>query len=249
MQREATGRTIDRLIPEHPTPREPYKSITRVSNVVVALLVVNVVLDFVATVLDVQMLGLLERVRDGAGVTLEEAEAHDSRRLALLDLQTLALVVAGISFIVWLRRAYRNLGALGFQWLRIPAGWAVGAWFVPILSMIRPKSIVNDVWRASDPSLPRELSHPPDGAPVPATINWWWATFLVSGSLLRIDDSGVFDSSLDGMISATRLVMAGDSLSAVAGILAILVVRAVTLRQEQRHLALREAPAGATRPA
>ena len=249
MQREPTGIPIERLIPEHPAPKEPYKSVSRVSTFVVALLVVNVVLEIAATVFDLRMLGLLERVRDRSIDAVAGVEAQESRRQSLEDLQVLAVCSAGIAFIVWLRRAYRNLGALGFRRLRIPAGWAVGAWFVPVLGLFRPKSIVNDVWRASDASLPPKVSHPPDGAPVPSTINWWWAAFLVGGALVRVGRSGLFDSSLDELISVTRLLVVGDLLSSVAAILAILVVRAVTLRQEQRHLALTEVSGVAVRPA
>jgi hypothetical protein len=55
------------------------------------------------------------------------------------------------------RRAYRNLPALGAESPRFSSGWAVGAWFVPFLNLVRPKQIMDDIWRASDPALP---AHP-----------------------------------------------------------------------------------------
>ncbi|MDQ3951511.1 MAG: DUF4328 domain-containing protein [Actinomycetota bacterium] len=241
---ESTAGPDERLVPEHPAPSGPYKSPVRVSNVVIGALTLNVVFDFAAAIVDFQMLDLLGRVRDGALVTFEEAEAHDSRMQSMGWLQLSAAVGAAIPFVVWLRRAYRNLGALGSRRLRIPAGWAVGAWFVPILNLIRPKSIINDVWRGSDPALPREFPMPPDGARVPPVLNWWWAAFIVSGWFLGFGTSGVLDPSLDQMISLVRRFLAGDALSVVAGVLAIVVVRKVTVRQEQRRAALAESAAG-----
>ncbi|HEX2195891.1 MAG TPA: DUF4328 domain-containing protein [Actinomycetota bacterium] len=239
MEREGTTTGIHHpVLPEHAAPVGPYKPLLRVSNVVIGALTLNVVFDLAAAIVDFQMLGLLERARDGDVVTFEEAEAHDSRMQAVGMLQLFAVIGAGIPFIFWLRRAYRNLGALGVRRLRIRPGWAVGAWFVPILNAIRPKSIVNDVWRASDPALPRDLAMPPDGAPVAPVINWWWAAFLVSGWFIALGTNDVLDPSLDEVISSVRLFLAADALSVVAGILAIVVVRKVSLRQEQRRAVL-----------
>ena len=62
------------------------------------------------------------------------------------------LVCVGL-LIAWTHRLYRNLEPLGFRELRFGSGWAVGGWFVPFLNLVRPKQIVNDIWRAGDPAL------------------------------------------------------------------------------------------------
>ena len=36
------------------------------------------------------------------------------------------------------------------QGLRYGNGWAIGAWFVPILSLVRPKQMANEIWRGSE---------------------------------------------------------------------------------------------------
>ena len=64
-------------------------------------------------------------------------------------------LVTGIVFIVWFRDAYKNVGRLGVAGLRWSSGWAVGAWLVPFLNLRRPKEMLNDMWRGSNPSLPR----------------------------------------------------------------------------------------------
>src|SRR5215207_5646007 len=63
------------------------------------------------------------------------------------------LVTAGL-WLGWFRRAYRNLPALGARRLRYRPWWAVGAWLLPVFSLFRPKQVLNDIWRASDPNLP-----------------------------------------------------------------------------------------------
>lgn len=239
MEREtSTGGVIEPLVSEKPAPAVPYRSPARLATVVIALLTVHVVFDAAAAVVDWQMLDLLQRVRDGAIVTFEEAAAHDERMFWAGVLQAAGLLLAGIPFLIWFRRVYRNLGPLGSRTLRFKAGWAVGGWFVPFLGLARPKSIANDVWRASNPELPRSFVEPPEGAPVPALMNWWWATFLVGWWVYPVDNGGELDPSLDELTFQVQRALVADTVLVVSGILAILVVRRITLRQEQRQATL-----------
>jgi hypothetical protein len=60
-------------------------------------------------------------------------------------------VVAGAS---WLYRGYQNLPALGARGLRLNPGSAVLVCFLPILNYFLGNKVLNDLWRASDPTLP-----------------------------------------------------------------------------------------------
>lgn len=220
----------------HPAPDEPYKSAVRVANVAVALLAVHIVFDVFAAAVDVQMLGLLDRAREGALVTLDETQALTDRMRRTGMLQYGGVVAVLVPFVVWTRRVYRNLRSLGTRRLRFKAGWAVAGWFVPFLQFARPKSILNDVWRASDPELPREILGPPPGAGVPAVVNWWWAA-LVTCRLIYPD--GLLEAgTLDRMTFEVQRVLVGDVLLIVAGVLAIRTVLKLTRRQEQRRARL-----------
>ncbi|MDQ3956829.1 MAG: DUF4328 domain-containing protein [Actinomycetota bacterium] len=204
----------------------------------VALLTVNVVLDGAAVISDLDYLDLLVRARDGAAVTFEEADAADDRQAFIGIAQGLALIAAAIPFLMWFRRAYRNLGPLGASRLRFKPGWAVGGWFVPLLNAWRPKQIANDIWRMSDPDLPPRLGAPNKDQPVARVLTLWWVFFLMSGFFYRVS-FGPGGNRLEAAITATRWTLAGDLFSMIAGISAILVVRALTLRQQRRAFALR----------
>lgn len=228
-----------RVAPRHGAPADSYRPARRVATVAIAFLTVHIVFDIAAAVVDVQMLGLLNRIQDGALVTFEEAQAHDDRMSWAGILQDGAAVLVLVPFIVWLRRLYRNLGPLGTRTLRFKPGWAVGGWFVPFLNLARPKSIVNDVWRASDPELPPEMIEPPEGARVPSFVNWWWGTLLASRAIYP-NPNAVPDvtPTVGDMIVDVQRVLAGDVLLVVAGILAIVTVSKTTQRQEQRRARL-----------
>lgn len=229
-------------IPPAPTriaPPTAYRAPGRLAKVVMALLAVNVVFDLGAALVDWQMLDFLERARQGDFVTFEEATEHDNRMAYAALLQFLALVACGIPFIVWFRRVYRNLVPLGTRTLRFGTGWAVGGWFVPFLGLVRPKSIANDVWRASDPDLPPEIEAPPTGVRVPVYMTLWWITFVVGAWIYPpLDFGGNAEPSLGELVFEVRRTFAGDVSSVVSGLLAVAVVRGITLRQEQRHARL-----------
>ena len=59
-------------------------------------------------------------------------------------------ILTGITFLKWIYRAYKNIQGFGAEGLRFSPGWAVGYYFIPILSLIRPVQVMSEIWRASD---------------------------------------------------------------------------------------------------
>jgi len=71
---------------------------------------------------------------------------------------------------------------------RFGVGWAIGAWFVPVLNFWRPKQTANDIWSASDPTA--EGKHL--GSPL---LTWWWLCFLLAnwvGWIGAVDEAFAF---------------------------------------------------------
>jgi hypothetical protein len=154
------------------------------------------------------------------------------------------LVTAGL-WLAWFRRAYLNLPALGARRLRFRPWWAVGAWLVPVFSLFRPKQVLNDIWRASDPGLPPEQGDTWRRRPVAELLGWWWLSFLASVLVRSITTEAVHaaaDLMLLGLLpeqferfepSAGMQVLA-DLLTVLCGLLALRVVRRTTARQGER---------------
>jgi Protein kinase domain/Domain of unknown function (DUF4328) len=154
------------------------------------------------------------------------------------------LVTAGL-WLAWFRRAYLNLPALGARRLRFRPWWAVGAWLVPVFSLFRPKQVLNDIWRASDPDLPPDQADLWRRRPVAELLGWWWLSFLASVFVRSITTEAVHaaaDLMLLGLLpeqferfqpSAGMQVLA-DLLTVLCGLLALRVVRRTTARQQER---------------
>ena len=86
------------------------------------------------------------------------------------------LVVCGYVFLIrWLRRAYYNLHLLPGIRPEYPEGWAAGAWFVPFINLVRPFTIMREVWNDTQRAAFGQVA-------VPATLlGWWWAAHLLQG--------------------------------------------------------------------
>lgn len=230
---------VDEEPEELPPPVPPqaslddYRPLRRRANLARAALVLITLASVVAVVFDVAERSLLARVGSGEPVTAGELTASDDRQVAIALVQAGLGILAAAFFIAWLHRAYKNLRPLGVELLRYGPGWAIGAWFVPILNLFRPKQIVNDVWRGSDPELEDRVGWI-DG-PVPFVFAVWWIAYL-GASLVGTVADRIFlrAETTDDYELSSAVYIATDSLTVLAGILAVLVVDMTTARQAAR---------------
>jgi tRNA A-37 threonylcarbamoyl transferase component Bud32 len=154
------------------------------------------------------------------------------------------LVTAGL-WLAWFRRAYLNLPALGARRLRFRPWWAIGAWLLPVFSLFRPKQLLNDSWRASDPDLPPDQAASWRGRPIAELLGWWWLTFVASILVRSITTDavhaaadfmllGLLPERLDRFQPSAGMQVLADLLTVLCGLLALRVVRRVTARQQER---------------
>ena len=210
---------------------DDYRPTRPVAKWAIGFLVVALVLDVVAFASDISERSLL-----GQGViTVSEADANDDRQSAIALAQLVALIATAIFFIRWIHRAYKNLLELGTPDLRFKPGWAIGGWFVPILNLWRPKQIVNDTWRATDPGLDPDAAGTWRLRDVPGWVALWWGAFLLSGLAWRASGQITSHAESRGDLRTANLFsLIGDVSSTVAAITAVLLVQSLTARQEQR---------------
>lgn len=143
------------------------------------------------------------------------------------NIQTLLLLIAAGVFIAWFFQAYKNMRRLGVQNMRYGNGWAIGSWFVPILSLWRPKQIANDIWRGSERGT--EVYAGWKQVPVPGLVHWWWGLFLAQGLLLYIGEQTIESGYRDlfafgGIESGISQIKTGATLEVIGTILSIAAV-------------------------
>jgi hypothetical protein len=212
-----------------------YRPLRGRAQVVVGLLVVTGLISCVSILYQLDLQALLDRLAAGRPVGSAEMQTADDRTALITTLSLAAYVCTGLAFITWFFQAYQNIECLGARGLRVKHSWAIGSWVVPILNLFRPKQIMNDIWRASDPALPAGEVWGWQRAPVPGLLHWWWAAFLIGGAANNVAGWTIDTSAtVPAQQSAGTLAMYADGGQIVGAVLAVLVVRAVTSRQEAR---------------
>jgi hypothetical protein len=200
----------------------------------VVTLIFAVFADLVAVAADADQRDVFDRLLGGEDVSYEEVSDSDDRTAIAGGLQGLAFGVNAIVWIAWFRRAYINIPRISDCDLRYRAGWAIGAWFVPILNLFRPKQMINDVWRASDPAGQRGM--PCHESPVAAVLHWWWAAWLVSGWVANAAGRLLFQSeTVADQRRAANYLFWSDLLAIFVDLFAIYIVWTVTRRYEARR--------------
>jgi hypothetical protein len=223
-------------------PAGGFAALDERANVATAGLLATVAVAVLAIAFDLWEISLLGRVIDGDDVSLDSLQASDTRQGVAGALELGVLILSAVTFIRWFAPAYRNLPSLGAPNLRFTPGWAIGAWFVPVLNLWRPKQIANDIWRGSDPEAPAELSATLQQRPVAGIVTAWWVVWLVSSGVGRFGRGAWFDNgSVESLRSVAVFDAVGLVIEIVAALLTIAVVRRVTAMQSARSAHLRAA--------
>jgi hypothetical protein len=118
------------------------------AKAVTVVFVVMVLVYAVAVWSSLLELQLMNRIIAGTQVTDAELASNDSRQLVIQALVFLFFAAGAIVFIGWLWAAYKNIDVVAPSERRYSESWAIFGWFVPILALVRPMKVVNDVWYA-----------------------------------------------------------------------------------------------------
>jgi len=151
-------------------------------------------------------------------------------------LQVLALIFTVVLFLLWIHRAYGNLLLLGVQKqdLKYSPGWAVGWFFIPIANLVMPFLVVSEIWKASSPNL-----NPLDSASwkarrTPRLLFIWWAFWIVSVLLGQVAARLIMASeTIESNITSAWVTLVSDLGTAIAAVLAALIVRGIDRRQKR----------------
>jgi hypothetical protein len=203
----------------------------RLARWTTSLLYVGLAADALGIVSGFMQRALLLRIASGERLLSGVAEANDARHQAIGIVQLVAFIVTAIVWLVWLSRAYSNLGAVGTRKSRFTPGWAVGYWFVPFVNLVRPYQIILDLWLRSERL---NVDDSVANLPRPAIISWWWGVYLLSGFAGRMFASLARDAkTLPELINVTIIGVVVDAIGIVAALLAVTVVRGIDERQQR----------------
>lgn len=171
-------------------------------------------------------------------LALSAAASLISIGLPVLEVAVILLFLPLIPvFIVWFYQARKNAGGRGWR-QRWGPGWAIGAWFVPVIFLWFPYQIMADIWRAGLPASER-------GRPAWLPIAWWacWLLAWFTGFRYISTTASTFHGFTAGFYLGETIP--SKIFGAAAAILLILVIRAVSNEGVGRPLAPDQPPPAA----
>jgi hypothetical protein len=158
--------------------------------------------------------------------TVKTAADAVSAVVGFLLLVSLAITVL---FIIWMWRAASNLPLFGRVRPKFSPGFAIGGWFIPLANFIIPGMQMFDIDKGSGPRL--RSGERPRGS---GLVVVWWIVFVVGrlGAFAAPSFKLFHRYDVDGFDIVNVLLVVGSALTAIAAVLAILVIRRITSRQE-----------------
>jgi len=142
-------------------------------------------------------------------------------------------VVTGVPFTYWLWSARMNLPHLIVARTNYAPNWSIACWFVPILNLLRPYQVIEEIDRLS-----AEAAADGDArvrANSALLMPWWISTVLMAACLITYKLMPV--ATADEIATATLLhIAAAIAVMLAAGFGAIVFLR-ITQLQERAHRA------------
>jgi hypothetical protein len=199
-----------------PATSGAYRSLSGLSTAVVILLGVNLLNTLYSLALEWRGYGMMGQLANGAHV-------DEGLRTSLGGLMEMAgnleiglTVITAIVFLTWVYRAHKNLDSLRVGALEYSHGWAVGWFFVPIMNIVRPKQVLDEIWEGSE-------------APGNSMITGvWWACWILSGVLSRVAGAmATANAEPSSFVTMFQMLMVDSLLVLGSGAAAITIVIAI----------------------
>jgi len=183
-------------------------------------------LDAISVVLLWHFDAVFASYEQGSGSTLLDADAVEFNLGIVLLFEFVIFLLAGIVFLVWVRRARMNAELIaGPDSQRLGRGWAIGAWLCPVMNLWYPHTIMSDIYRASSKRQPVST----------VIVGVWWAAMLANVLLAvigRVSGTESTGNVVDSLHRAAILPTAGLVVGVIAAVLVGVIIARIRVWQE-----------------
>jgi len=167
---------------------------------------------------------LLYKLNNGGNVTENELNFNDQRVLSIQIILIAVSIISTITFILWFRRAYYNLEKR-ITGLKFSNTWAVGCWFVPIISLFYPYQIMKELKEKTNKILSKRFEK--EYTPDLKTIKYWWILWLITNISTQILNK-VSPETVDSFIYTTYAYIFKTLLEILLAIITIKMIKSYT---------------------
>lgn len=200
--------------PHHQPNQEPASTnaIAKLAMATQVLLIVCGVMSLATIGIEAFGISTVTGFLDGDNVATGMLDVYDQSTFVVSILSALSFVATSALWVIWQYRTAKQVTGR----TRRSAGWHVGSWFIPFISLWFPYQNTSDLWRAG-------------GRTRPSWQIIWWLLFVV-GNFLIGQSTRLYLAAAD--LEQFRVAMstsiAGEILLLAAAPLAWLIVRGIT---------------------
>lgn len=208
-----------------PTQKYHYtKDLSSITNTLKVMLWVFLVINIIAIFSEFMQLSLLSK----DFFSLEEAKANDIRQGIVGLIWMIVFIITAIIFLKWKYRANLNCHGFGAQDMKFKPGWAIGYYFIPILSFFKPYQAMEEIWKVS--TNPANWQNEKGSR----LIILWWSLWLICSFLGQLSLRASLGSaktieSLENATIISIMVYIGEILLCIV---TISLVKAIFTKQE-----------------
>ena len=176
---------------------------------------------------------LLIGLNNGLGITAEMASENNTRQQVVAFINLILLLTSIVVFLIWVYRAYDNLDKLGITRLSCTPGWAVGYWFVPIMSLFKPFIVMKEIWDETQGYvLPEEEKHT---ATKSYTVGIWWTFYIINAtaSYALVFATKGNESTPDGLMIITKVAMFTTIFALILKIITLIMINKIVIYESR----------------
>ena len=118
-------------------------------------------------------------------------------------------IISATTFIMWFRRAYYNLNQMTHNTI-YSAGWVAGFWFIPIVNLFKPYSLMREMYENTNNLLADDIKGCVTQKPI-SNVNLWWTLWIIF-YLLGLTIAIIFKNSQE-ILNVYRFVQIGIYIS------------------------------------
>lgn len=215
-----------------------FKSLNAITNALTVLFVLHVGVGVLFAISAALMVFTPENgwdlgngIRANAGLVIIPS-------IALIE--TLLRLATFVVFLIWEYRAFANLRELQIDGAEYSPWMSLVWWIVPFANLIMPCRVVNNLWNSSEPEAAVSFgSYRGDGG-ISGLVVVWWVSFLIRGIAAWVAN-GLVNQIGQVAPEFPHALAATGVFSAVSAVLALLIVRRISARQDALSAAVRPA--------
>ena len=227
------------------TAARPGRARRSLARVLYAVFAGWVLFGCVGIWLNLEQRSLLQRFQaDPFSVTLSEARANDNRADSLNSAGVMLVIATGVAFAAWLFLEHRRAERLGAD-TTFRSGWAIGGWVIPIANLYIPYRVTADVWNGTAGHAASRVHREAVGQPNdrPNLVPCWWGVVLLNGFLaVRAGNAADEAQNVNTALKANVWFLGRSGAFILAGVMSILVVRAISGSRGEGQPAVADTP-------